>query len=192
MPDIETNFNENIIWVGQAGFEAHADRIIVLQDDYRSGLECPRCLDETKHFVEGRQASTIACESCHGEGRRPKAGNTDLLVKCSECGGQGWVVCPECNGKGGTIVLGDSQKGRPTTGIIVSIGPDVKLAWERGTKCIYPSSAGFAYDLKGTTREGKVVDVVLVILRDQEILSRMHGVLESNQVKKSAALHTVA
>jgi hypothetical protein len=192
MPNIETNFDQNVITLGAAGFEAHADRLIILQDDYRSGLECPTCLDETKHTVQGREVSTVACPSCLGEGKRPKAGNAVLLVKCTECDGAGWIICPDCNGKGGTIILADDQKGRPTTGVIVSIGPEVKQTWTRGDKCIYPAHAGHAYDLKGLTREGKVVDVVLVILRDQEILSRMHGTLEQNQVKKSMALHTLA
>src|SRR5437879_362950 len=153
MPDIATDLNQNIIWVGQAGFEADNDRVIVLQDDYRSGFECVTCLDEGKHTVEGREVSTIACEVCHGEGTRPKAGNAELSVRCSDCEGRGWIVCPECGGKGGTIVIADDQKGRPTTGTIVSLGPDVKNR-ERGQKVIYPSFAGHAYDLAGVDRSG--------------------------------------
>jgi co-chaperonin GroES (HSP10) len=186
-----TEINENIVWVGAAGFEAHADRVIVLQDTHRSGFECATCLDEGKHTVEGREVSTVACESCHGEGYRAKAGNAELKIRCSDCGGFGWVVCPDCDGKGGTIVLADDQKGRPTTGTVVSIGPDV-TRFERGKKVIYPSFAGHAYDLKGLDRSGKVVEVVLVILRDSEILSHMYGTLESSQVKRSAALNTAA
>ena len=227
MPDIATNFDENVIWVGAAGFEAHADRLIILQDESRSGFECGKCLDKNKHTVQGREVSTIPCVACQGKGRRPKAGNPDLVVKCSDCGGEGWIICPDCEGKGGTLVFSDKQKLRPTTGVIVSIGPDVGdkcLAcmgkgiqtfttvsngphtencavckgkglvptWKRGDKCIYPSTAGFAYDLEGRTEEGKVVECVLIILRDQDILSKMHGLLEQNQVKRSAALHTLA
>jgi co-chaperonin GroES (HSP10) len=192
MPDIATNFDENVIWVGAAGFEAHADRLIILQDDYRSGFECKTCLDEGKRTLNGKEVSTITCNECGGVGRRPKAGNPDMKVKCSECNGEGWIVCPDCGGKGGAIVIPEKDKGRPTTGTIVSIGPEVQYPWKRGDKCIYPSFAGHAYDLEGLDQKRKVVKVTLVILRDSEILSRMVGALEQNQVKRSAALHTVA
>lgn len=183
--------NDNIVWVGAAGFEADNDRLIILQDAHRSGYECKTCMDENKHTYEGREVSTVACTECSGEGRRPKAGNAALTVKCAECDGRGWKVCPDCNGKGGAIILADKDKNRPTTGTIVSIGPDVKNR-KRGDKVIYPSFAGHAYDLTAVTEKGKSVEVVLVILRDSEILSRMYGSLEQNAVKRSAALHTVA
>jgi co-chaperonin GroES (HSP10) len=185
------NLNENIIWIGSAGFEAHGDRVVVLQDEYRSGYECALCLDKDKRTIAGKEVSVVPCEPCAGTGRRAKAGNPNLQVKCSDCEGHGIVACPECGGKGGTIVLAENTKGRPTTGTIVSVGPDV-TRWNRGDKCIYPSFAGHAYDLSGVSKTGKVIPVVLVILRDQEILSRMYGTLEQNQVKRSAALNTAA
>lgn len=182
---------ENVVWVGAAGFEADNDRVIILQDSFRSGFECPTCLDEVKHTVAGREVSTIACPSCEGEKTRPKAGNPNIRVKCSECGGEGWIVCPECQGKGGRLVLAENTKGRPTTGTIVSIGPDVKNR-VLGDKVIYPSFAGHAYDLSAVNAKGKLVEVVLVILRDSEILSRMYGSLEQNQVKRAEARYTNA
>lgn len=223
MPDIETNFDENVIWIGQAGFEADNDRLIILQDTYRSGYECQTCLDENKHTHEGREVSTIPCGECSGMGTRPKAGNESLRVRCSVCDSRGWVVCPSCGGKGGAIVIPEKEKGRPTTGTIVSIGPLVGTKClqcdgtgtvefiskasslcptccgkgilptrKRGDKVIYPSFAGHAYDMSAVTVKGKTVEVVLVILRDSEILSRMYGSLEQNAVKRSAALHTAA
>lgn len=191
MPDIELDLDENIIWIGEAGFDAHHDKVIILQDDYRSGLECQTCLDESKHTVAGREVSTIACEDCGGSGRRLKVGNDSITVKCGGCDGAGWKICPDCNGKGGNIVLPESQKGRPMSGTIVSVGPKATL-WKRGEKCLYPSFAGHAYDLKAKTRAGKTVDAVLLIIREDEILVRMHGRLEQNTVKKSMALHTNA
>lgn len=182
---------ENIVWVGNAGFEAHADRLIVWQDVYRSGFECTTCFDENKHTVSGREVSTIACEACEGSGKRSKAGNAELKVKCTECDGEGWLICPKCNGKGGNIVLPEDQKGKPTTGTIVSVGCDV-TKFKLGNKVIYPSFAGHAYDFKVPDAKGKPQDMVLVVLREGEILSHMYGSLEQNQVKKSVALHTNA
>jgi hypothetical protein len=192
MPDIPLNLDENIVWVGAAGFSAHADKVIILQDDFRSGFECKVCLDEDKRNINGREVTVVRCEECKGEGKRPKAGNEKLSVRCTECEGRGVVVCPECDGKGGTIILAENTKGRPMSGTIVSIGPDAGERWSRGEKCLYPSYAGHAYDLKGQTKDGRIVDVVLLILRETEILVRMHGSLEQNQVKRSMALHTNA
>lgn len=181
----------NIFWVGNAGFEADNDRVIVLQDEYRSGLECPRCLDKNKHTQKGREVSTISCPDCNGKGERPKVGNPAVNIKCSWCVGDGWIPCPECNGKGGTIILAENAKGRPTTGTIVSVGPDIKNR-EIGQRVIYPSFSGHAYDLKKIDEHGAVHDVVLVILRSEEILSRMYGSLEQTAVKRSEARYTNA
>ena len=226
MPDIDLNLNENVVWVGAAGFSAHHDKVIILQDDYRSGMECQRCLDENHRTAHGREVSTIPCENCKGEGHYKKSEH--VTVKCSQCEGQGWVICPDCGGKGGTLVMAEKTKGRPTTGTIVSIGPHVgdkclmcrgtgflgvpvpegsstptlicsscngkglTDSWKRGDKCIYPSFAGHAYDLVAVDKKGRTVPVVLLILREEEILSRMYGNLEYSQVKRSAALHTNA
>lgn len=189
MPEIP--YSENRIQVSQAEFEAHADRVIVLQDEYRSGFECPTCLDKNKHTVAGREVSTIECDPCKGTGKRPKVGNDAILVRCEVCDGEGWIICPDCVGKGGTIVLAESTKGRPTTGTIVSVGNRAQ-DWKVGDKCIYPTFAGHAYDLIAVDVNGKPVPIILVVLRDSEILSHMYGTLEQNQVKRSAALHTAA
>ena len=230
MPELELNANENIIWVGNAGFEAHNDKLIVLQDDYRSGFECETCLDTNKHTINGREVSTIQCEECGGSGRRLKVGNSSITVKCTECEGLGWKVCPACQGKGGSLVMADNQKGKPTTGVVVSVGPDTSLTkckdcygtgqvvsrdikpgslimadncgkcggsgrvstFKRGQKVIYPSFAGTAYDLKGYDTKNRLVDVVLVVLRDSDITSYMYGSLEQNQVKNAQARYTNA
>lgn len=189
--------NENIVWVGQAGFEADRDRLIVLQDEFRSGYECQTCMNQNKRTIPGnslyeqKEVSTVSCQACLGKGKRPKAGNPSLEVSCSDCESRGYVVCPDCGGRGGLLVMAEKSEGRPTTGTIVSIGPDV-AGRKRGEKVIYPSHAGHAYDLEAVKQDGTKVKVVLVILRDQEILSKMYGILEQNQVKRSAALHTAA
>jgi co-chaperonin GroES (HSP10) len=163
-----------------------------LQDEYRSGYECPRCLDKDIRSIQGREVSVIDCDNCGGKGSYMK-GDSGLLFKCACCDTKGYIPCPECQGKGGTIIMAESAKRMPTTGTIVSLGPLVaEKSWKRGDKCIYPSFSGTAYDLNALDAHGKVIPIVIVVLRDQDILSRMYGTLEQNQVKGSKALHTAA
>lgn len=177
MPDIIIDPNVNVITLGHAGFEAHADRLIVLQDDYRSGYECEEC----------GGGGEVTCENCAGSG-------ISAIVKngrCAGCEGRKVQLCPECNGKGGVLVVPENAERRPTTGTVVSLGDDVKK-FERGDKVLYPSFAGHAFDLTAKDRENRDVTATLVILRDGEILAKMHGTLEQRKVRKSAALHTAA
>ena len=86
MPEIKIDVNDNVIYLGAAGFEANGHRMIVLQDEYRSGFECLKC----------NASGEIECNNCKGSG-------TSLVVKdakCSACNGRGKSVCPECKGHG--------------------------------------------------------------------------------------------
>lgn len=197
MSELYTDFDQNIIIVGRAGFEAVEDRMIILQDEYRSGFECPRCLNKDIRMLDSmHQASMVPCENCAGKGEYAKnllgGALQVVMVKCSHCEGRGAVKCPDCNGVGGSIAISQESERRPTTGTIVSIGPQVHPSYARGQKVIYPSFAGHAFDLGGKDENGKDVEATIVILRQQDILSRMHGVLSQFDVKKSAALHTAA
>src|SRR6267142_5261400 len=74
----------NVFWVGATGFAARGERVVVREDEHKSGYECLRCMDKDRRTLDGRDVSTIICEACNGEGKRPKAGNADLTVKCSD------------------------------------------------------------------------------------------------------------
>ena len=139
MPDLKLDFDSNIVELGNAKFEAYGDRLLILQDEYRSGYECPRCLDKDIRSIQGREVSVIDCDNCGGKGSYMK-GDSGLLFKCACCDTKGYIPCPECQGKGGTIIMAESAKRMPTTGTIVSLGPLVaEKSWKRGDKCIYPS-----------------------------------------------------
>jgi co-chaperonin GroES (HSP10) len=186
---------QNIIWIGGTGFEADWDQVVVLQDEFRSGLECPVCLDKDVRMVSGnKQVSFISCPECAGMGRRPKAGNAKLTVKCSDCEGVGSIPCPACGGTGGKdgkgIVIPDSAKGMPKTGEVVSIGPKVEPGrYEIGMRVMYPSFAGHLYTVKKRTATG-TEEVALMFLNQTSIISRLHGMLEFRDMKVSRALYT--
>ena len=176
MPEIKIDPQSNVVQLGAMTLEAHADRLIILQDDFRSGYECPVC--KTK--------GEVTCENCFGSGR-------SVVVKdgkCSVCNGNGLQICPECNGKGATLIVPDNAERRPTTGTIVSVGERAKF--KRGDSVIYPSFAGHAFDLSATDIHGNEVVAVIVILRDEDVLAKVSGHLEFRRVKRSAAMGTAA
>lgn len=187
----------NIIWIGETGFEADADKLVVLVDEFRSGYECLTCLaKDIRSFGEGgatRQISMVGCPECEGNGKRPKAGNPSITVKCTECEGKGVVPCPDCGGRGGLIATPKQSEGAPTTGKIVSVGPLVAEGKRQiGDRVMFSSYAGNEYIVNGKLRDGTEKQVSLRILRDEEVLTRIHGILKLRALKKSMALHTMA
>lgn len=187
----------NVIWIGETGFEADADKLIILVDEFRSGYECLTCLaKDIRSFGEGgatKQISMVTCPECSGNGKRPKAGNPNLTVKCSECEGKGVVPCPDCGGRGGLVATPKQTEGAPTTGKIVSIGPKVEEGKRGiGDRVMFSSYAGNEYVVNGKLADGTEKQVALRILRDEEVLTRIHGILKLRQVKKAMALHTLA
>jgi len=177
VPEIKIDPQSNVVQLGAMTLEAHSDRLIILQDDFRSGYECPVC----------KTTGMIICDNCHGTGKSVVVVNG----KCSACSGTGSQVCPECHGKGATIIVPENAERRPTTGTIVSVGPKVTNFW-RGDSVIYPSFSGHAFDLSATDIHGNEVVAVIVILRDEDVLAKVSGHLEFRSVRKSAALGTVA
>jgi len=193
--DVRSALETNVLKLGTMTMEAHADRIIIIQDPFVSGYECTTC--GGKMIVN--DVSHVACDNCNGRGKYHKVvdANGSVTVwseaefKCAKCDGSGSVRCPACDGKGGTIIIPDKAENRPTTGTIVSVGPEVRH-FERGQAVIYPSFAGYAYDLEAEKIGGGEVKVVIVILRESEVLAKVSGHLELRRVKKTAALSTAA
>ena len=188
---------ENIIWVGHTGFEAEGDNLIVLLDEFSSGYECLKCkgadirLEGNSEFTQ-KQVSYVACDQCAGNGKRPKVGNADILVKCTDCDGRGAVPCPECKGTGTLgVAIPEDSKGAPTTGTIVSLGLDLTVPVRKlGDRVIFSSYAGHQYDLTGKDKTGVEKKVFLRFLKNSDILGRVYGQLEYRAVRRAMALHT--
>ena len=196
--DLQSALETNWIKFGTFEMEAHGDRVIVIQDDFRFGTECLTCRAKDIRTIsggyDGRQASVIECPECKGVKRVHKAGNTTLMVNCSECGAQGWIVCPDCKGTGaeaGLITHPQAREERPTTGQILSVGPRVK-EFQRGESVIYDTYSGQGFTLNGPDVNGNDVQVTFVILREDECKARVRGHLELRRVKRRAAFHTAA
>jgi len=200
MPETETQIENielvrqtgNVFWVGLTGFCAKGERVAVRQDEHKSGYECLRCMDRDKRTMEGKDVSVITCEECKGEGTRPKAGNANLTVKCSDCDGRGYLPCPDCKGTGTStgIVLPDSSKSDAMTGIIVSIGPDVK-AYKLGDRVMFPSYAGALSNIKGKNKKTGVEQKIrLRFIQEGDIIAQLYGELEMRSFDGTQLLYT--
>src|SRR6516225_8505324 len=146
------------IWyqAGPVKFAASGDRLLIVEDKFRSGYECRTC--------EG--TGKLACTECGGTGSYFRG---DHKFKCSSCEGTGVIVCLVCKGKGGTLVVPETSQRRPSTGKVVSVGEKVKH-FAVGESVLYSNFAGHAMDIPmgGET-------IVLRILHESELLAVVEG-----------------
>lgn len=123
-------------------FEAAGEKIIVSIDIFKSGYECKVC--------KGLKRKEVRC-ACEDRGRPgfqysesdievlkdtkgDKVAEARFLMSCPDCKGdypayRRIETCPACHGRGATIILPDSSKNLPTTGVVVSMGPDTSSGW---------------------------------------------------------------
>ncbi len=149
---------------GPVEFAAFGDRLLVVEDEFRSGYECSVCSGKGK----------VSCAECGGNGRYTRENRT---FKCSTCEGKAVMTCAACDGKGGILVVPDVSQRRPSTGKVVSVGDKVKY-FAAGQDVLYSNFAGHAMDLD---RAG--MKVVLRILHETEILAQVKGHLELRSVR---------
>jgi len=171
--------------------DATQDRVIILEDEYKSGRDCTKCL--------GKGHTYEACSECGGRGTyrgQPESRDPGPCTSCSV--GEGplkrtlkYKPCDVCNGTGtSSIVIPDDAKTRPTTGIVKAIGPLcgynriggewVKLPDEAclkiGDRVLYHAHCGNIFEM------GSKNEIKIRYVKESEILGRLHGV-----VKKSPA-----
>jgi len=157
----------NCFALGELKFWALGDRILIQEDEFKSGYECQNCAGAGKH----------PCIECNGTG-------SYSLKKCSHCSGTGKVVCTECQGKGGLLVAPETSQRRPTTGVIVSLGPDCKYL-QLGDSVLYSNFAGYVVDLNRAGRP-----VTLRILHETEILCALEGQLDLRGLRGKSEIAT--
>lgn len=120
-------------------------RILVLEDEFKSGYECKVC-DGSGHTNE-------KCPHCKGTGmwksRQDNGPCPDCEVGTSDGRKSlGYVLCPACKGKSGIIVIPDNAKRRPLTGVVLSVGADVK-EFKVGTRVMYTNFTGTDFEVMG-------------------------------------------
>lgn len=179
--DLKSAIETNVLKLGALTMEAFNDRLLVIEDEFRSGYECPDCVGKKK--IKSPELEELVCESCDGTGK-------SVIVrdaKCTRCKGLGRTVCGTCKGKGGVIVVAQASERRPTTGTVVSTGDKVERA-QRGESVIYTSFSGHVYDLELPGGE----TIVIRVIQESDILAKVSGHLELRRVKKSVAVGSAA
>ncbi len=168
------------------------DYVIVLEDPYKSGRDCPHC--------DGKGHQNQECEECHGRGTfRGKVMNA-TFDPCTTCTvGEGplrktlkFMPCLVCKGTGtSSIVTPEDTHTRPTTGIVQSVGPlcsYTKMGGElvripeearikTGDRVLYHTFVGSIFEL-GTTSKIKIR-----YIKESEILGRLHGVVKKTPLQ---------
>jgi hypothetical protein len=159
----------NIYHAGPCSFEAATENhILLIEDPFVSGYECKTC----------DKSGKVVCPGCGGSGKSSVVEH----ARCNQCQGEKQIECSDCNGKGVTLVIPQVAERRPTTGRIVSAGPECK--WLRnGDTVLYGSFCGTAFDLEGLDAQGIERTIVLRIIREAEVQLRITGHLSLRRVK---------
>ena len=154
----------------QLALEAMGDLLIVVEDRFKSGFECPVCNSNGQYndimsdSIE-RKKTKIPCEACNQTGK--SLVNPEIV--CKVCRGEKEVICPSCGGSGGTLITPEVAQRRPTTGTVMSSGPETKFL-SPGDRVLYSLFAGSAIQFKqrATVR----------IMHEHEVMCRLHGNLK--------------
>lgn len=164
------------------GLEAIGDNILVLIDSYRSGYECTvckgtgklhrtsRCIcdpdvpdSELNNSRGSRNRFGAECETCHG---------SYLEMRIDDV-----VTCHKCEGKGATLVIPQSAQSLPTTGIILSKGPEVTRAGiELNKRIIATPHAGVFLPMRG--------NIPVKVYRQHEPLCVMYNIKKDGTADK--------
>jgi co-chaperonin GroES (HSP10) len=147
---------------------AIGDRILVLEDEFKSGYECKAC--------GGTGHTDVKCQFCNGttlfKGQEDGGPCPDCQIGTSDGRKSlGYELCSVCNGKTGTIIVPDSSKRRPLTGVIISAGRLV-TEFRIGQRVLYTNYTGTDFDVKG--------GIKLRVMRQHDVMC------EYKQLKQSA------
>lgn len=122
-----------------------ADRILILEDEFKSRYDCTDC--------EGKGHNNEVCPYCLGtkldRGKEENGYCRDCTVgAANNAVGRtlGYVPCSTCGGRGGTIIIQDEAKSRPTTGKVIAIGSEV-TEYSVGTHVLYSNYTGTAFTM---------------------------------------------
>ena len=134
-------------------------RILVLEDEFKSGYECDVCT--------GTGHTGNICRWCKGtklyKGRQDAGSCPDCEVGTSDGRKSlGYEICPKCKGTTGVIIIPDEAKRRPCTGVILSKGSEV-TEFEVGSRVLYTNYTGTDFELLG--------GVKLRIMLDHDVMA---------------------
>jgi len=143
--DEQLDPNEWAIIKESEALRAIGDRVLILEDEFRSGFECKTCL--------GKGHSDIKCKYCKGTGRYK---GQDEGFACPDCevgtsDGRksfGYELCSACKGLQASIIVPDNSKRPSLTGRVISIGKDV-TEFSVNDRVMYTNYTGTDFIING-------------------------------------------
>ena len=149
-------------------------RILVLEDEFKSGYECKDC--------GGTGHTDMQCSYCKGTGMFRGLPDLGACPDCqvgtyAERKSFGYVLCPTCKGKSGVLVIPDDAKRRPCTGKILSRGSLV-TEFEVGTRVMYTNYTGTDFEIQG--------GIKLRIMLDHDVMAEYRRLKPSTNIETGA------
>lgn len=162
---LNTTQEDNIIFIvaGKLGLEAIEDKILILIDKFKSGYECKDC-NETGIYV-GCDCVRRGTEGVNSNG---KSCTFREACQRQEIG----TTCRTCKGTGSTIVMPENARAIPTSGVIVSAGPNCKTR-KIGERVLFGAHTGYYLPFKGAAK--------IRCMREDEPLCKIYAV-NTNEV----------
>lgn len=165
------------------GLEAVGDNILVLIDSYRSGYECTACMGTGQLRMKSR--CTCDPDSPDDKLDQPRGTRNRFGAPCESCNGDYMsrridmtVACDKCKGKGSSLFIPDNAKSMPTTGVILSKGPDVTRGGiEINKRIIATPHSGVFLPMKG--------NVPIKCYRQHEPLCIMYNIDTTGKADKN-------
>jgi hypothetical protein len=156
---------QNYVYIvkGKIAIRADYDKIVILLDKFKTGFECKDCegLGVLEH-----------CPKCGGKGQ------TRFGEVCPSCYGDATkfanTTCALCRGIGTSIVIPESAKAIPTSGIVVSVGPNCKFR-QIGDRVLFGAHTGYMLPFKGNVklrimREHEPLCSIMMLDNDENVL----------------------
>jgi co-chaperonin GroES (HSP10) len=158
MKDNNINPNEWAVLLESEALRANGSRLIVLEDEFRSGYECKDC--------SGTGHTNIKCKHCKGtkfhKGKEENGSCPDCEVGTSDGRKSfGYELCETCKGQQALVIIPDTAKRRPLTGRVVSAGRAC-TEFSVGDRVMFTNYTGTDFELKG--------GVKIRIIMEQDIL----------------------
>jgi co-chaperonin GroES (HSP10) len=169
MPDKYKINNEENAWAiikDAYALKMSTDRVLVIEDKFRSRFDCKAC--------DGEGHTEEVCSLCNGtcieQYTEINEHNEEIprQMACRNCtvgtaGARitfGFKICPSCKGKQAIIITPDESKRETTTGNVIALGEDVKL-YKLNEKVLFTNYIGTPF---------KFMEIKLRILHEKDIL----------------------
>jgi co-chaperonin GroES (HSP10) len=161
--------NEWAIILETEALRANGSRLVVLEDEFKSGYECKDC--------DGKGHTDIKCKQCKGtayhKGKEENGSCPDCEVGTSDGRKSfGYELCATCKGQQARLIIPDSAKRRPLTGRVISAGRKC-TEFKVGDRVMFTNYTGTDFEIKGGVK-------IRIMLEDDVMC-------EHKKLKKGAA-----